>query len=251
MYCLLKATHSDHKQLVGKQFVELKPGQFVFGRKKAALELNMKESTVRDYIELLKQDNSIQIESTNKYSVITIVNWGFYQGEDDNNQQQNDSKMTAKRQQNDTNKNDKNEKNDKEEKILSEIENLRIQFSSDVQGLLKKYWNVIKKTRKTKTISNSVILKTMKKWTKYDDVVIQFALKTHIENYDDGERDEKYTLGIMRRTSKEEAFDRLNKVVRIPNKRYEPDRRPRVNHEHLEYMERLMREADERHKNSN
>src|SRR5699024_8736763 len=111
MYCLMKATHSEHKQLVGKQFVDLEKGQFVFGRKKAALELNMKESTVRDYINLLKQDNAIRIKSTNKFSIITIVNWEVHQHEDDDDRQQNDSKMTTERQQNDTNKNVKNVKN--------------------------------------------------------------------------------------------------------------------------------------------
>jgi hypothetical protein len=53
----------------------------------------------------------------------------------------------------------------------------------------------------------------MKKWTKYDPVVIKFALKKHIESYADGERDEKYTLGIMRNTTPEEAHDLLNKKV--------------------------------------
>ncbi|MEK4924138.1 DnaD domain protein [Cytobacillus sp. FSL R5-0569] len=129
IYCLLKATHSEHQQIVGKQIVDLKPGQFVFGRKKAALELNMKESTVRDYIKLLKTDSVIDITSTNKFSVVSIVNWEVYQKDLDVNdnkmttdRQQNDSKMTAEGQQNDTNKNVKNgnkEKNEKKEDITT------------------------------------------------------------------------------------------------------------------------------------
>src|SRR5690625_3491038 len=121
MYCLLKATHQEHKQLVGKQFVELKPGQFVFGRRKAAQELNMKESTVRDYIRLLESDNLITVDSTNKYSVITVVNWGIYQQSDNGNRQQNDSRMTTERQQNDTNKNIKNSKNIKKDTSRSKL----------------------------------------------------------------------------------------------------------------------------------
>ena len=114
IYCLMKASHCHRKQLVGKQFVELEKGQFVFGRKKAAVELNMKESTVRDYINLLQQDEVIQVNSTNKYSVISVVNWEVYQHTEDDDRQQNDNRMTAEGQQNDTNKNVKNEKNDKE-----------------------------------------------------------------------------------------------------------------------------------------
>lgn len=147
MYCLMKATHSDHKQLIGKQFIELTPGQFVYGRKKAALELNMKESTVRDYIELLKQENAIQVKSTNKYSIITVVNWLTYQGKDDENRQQNDSKMTAKGQQNDTNKNVKNVKNEHipYEKIVNHLnkqagKNFR-HTARKTRELIKARWN--------------------------------------------------------------------------------------------------------------
>src|SRR5699024_8819330 len=121
IYCLMKASHCDRKQLVGKQFVELGKGQFVFGRKKAAIELNMKESTVRDYINLLQQDEVIQVNSTNKYSVISVVNWEVYQHTEDDDRQQNDSKMTAEGQQNDTNKNVKNVKNVKKSASRSKL----------------------------------------------------------------------------------------------------------------------------------
>src|SRR5699024_3037981 len=105
IYCIMKATHVDRKQLVGKRFVELKKGQFIFGRKKASVELNMKESTVRDYIDLLKEDEMIKVNYTNKYSLITVVNWELYQHEENENVKQNDNKMTAEGKQNDTNKN--------------------------------------------------------------------------------------------------------------------------------------------------
>lgn len=99
MYCLLKATYIEYEQTVGRQTVLLKPGQFIFGRKKAALELDMKESTIRDYMNLLKYDNTLDIKSTNKYSVVTVINWGFYQGReenpDNNPDNKNDSKRTA------------------------------------------------------------------------------------------------------------------------------------------------------------
>lgn len=112
IYCLMKATHSDHEQIVGRQNVQLKPGQFVFGRKKAALELDIKESTIRDYMNVLKADNVITITPTNKFSVITVVNWGVYQDQDDDNRQQKDNRTTTERQQTNTNKNVKNVKNE-------------------------------------------------------------------------------------------------------------------------------------------
>lgn len=112
IYCLTKATHDDYQQRVGKKTVDLKPGQFVFGRRKAALELNMSESTVRDYMKVLTDDNVITVSPTNKYSIVTIVNWAVYQSKEDDDRQQkhqqDDNKKTAKGQQNDTNKNIKN-----------------------------------------------------------------------------------------------------------------------------------------------
>lgn len=110
MYCLLKATHTEYTAKVGRQAVDLKPGQFVYGRKKAALELDMKESTVRDYMKILKNDNTLAMNSTNKYTVVTIVKWGEYQNDQEDLRQQKDNKRTAEGQQKDTYKNVKNDK---------------------------------------------------------------------------------------------------------------------------------------------
>lgn len=82
IWCLLKATHIDRNQLVGQQIVELKKGQFVFGRKKASEELKMTESVIYKYIKLLEKLEMISMESNNKFSVVTVEKWGDYQLED-------------------------------------------------------------------------------------------------------------------------------------------------------------------------
>ncbi|QXV20055.1 DnaD domain protein [Staphylococcus epidermidis] len=123
-YCLMKASHKEHTQLVGRRVVHLKKGQFVFGRKRASEELRLKESTVRDYVKLLEKLGTIDIKSDNKFSVITVVNWAIYQNDEEisdskndkkstTNQHQMDNKSTSNQQQINTNKNVKNEKNDK------------------------------------------------------------------------------------------------------------------------------------------
>ena len=123
-YCLMKASHKEHTQLVGRRVVHLQKGQFVFGRKRASEELRLKESTVRDYVKLLEKLGTIDIKSDNKFSVITVVNWAVYQNDEEisdskndkkstTNQQQMDNKSTSNQQQINTNKNVKNEKNDK------------------------------------------------------------------------------------------------------------------------------------------
>jgi hypothetical protein len=112
IYCLLKATHSEHSQKVGKQTVVLKPGQFVFGRRRAAFELDMKESTVRDYMKILKDDGTIAINPTNKYSVVTLTNWELYQDKEERNDNKSDNKKPTKGQQNNTNNNGNNADNE-------------------------------------------------------------------------------------------------------------------------------------------
>ncbi len=104
IWCLLKATHKERIQLVGQTEVNLEKGQFVFGRKKAAEELQMTESTIYKYIKLLEKLQMISVNSNNKFSVVSIEKWEDYQVEElkDNN------KKTTKEQRSNTNKNVKN-----------------------------------------------------------------------------------------------------------------------------------------------
>jgi hypothetical protein len=120
IWSLLKATHQTHEQTVGLQKIELQPGQFITGRFSAAEELNMNPSTVWKYLKVLENNQSLDIKSNNKFSVVTIVNWEFYQAEKFSSDNKNDSKMTTKKQQKDTNKNDKNVKN-KDKKIYMDF----------------------------------------------------------------------------------------------------------------------------------
>lgn len=113
---------------------------------------------------------------------------------------------------------ERNIKEKYKENIIAEIQDLRLRYSPDIQSLIDQYWNMIKKTRKTNSISDNVILKTMQQWKKFDEVVIHHALKKHIEDYDDGEHDEKYTLGIIRNTTTEQAADMLNRKAPIRQK---------------------------------
>ncbi|MFG6116927.1 DnaD domain-containing protein [Halobacillus sp. MO56] len=123
IYCLTKSSHKYTNSRVGRQKVELEPGQFIFGRKKASSELNMKESTVRDYLKILEEDGVISIHSTNKYSVITVDNWAIYQSNDEEydnktttDKHHNDNSLTSAGQQKDTYKN---------EQELKEVKNVK------------------------------------------------------------------------------------------------------------------------------
>ena len=115
VWCLLKATHCDRKTRVGLQEIELKEGQFIFGRNKAGVELGMNPSTIYKYLGVVEKDGLVCTNRNNKFTVVTIVNWSLYQTEEHEKEQQSNSKVTTKEQQSNTNKNVKNDKNDKKE----------------------------------------------------------------------------------------------------------------------------------------
>lgn len=75
MHLLLMANFEEHEY----RGIVLKPGQLITGRKKLARDLKLSERSVRTALEHLKTTNEITIKTTNKFSVITIENWGKYQ----------------------------------------------------------------------------------------------------------------------------------------------------------------------------
>ncbi|MEC0110452.1 hypothetical protein P4H27_26125 [Paenibacillus taichungensis] len=125
MICLTEATHKERDQIIGKQTVHLMPGQFVTGRFQIHELYNYGlkkddqqkgDKTVYRWLEFLESSGFLTINKTNKFSVVTIDNWAFYQSEEDESDHQNGQQMTSKRPTNDqqmtTNKNVKNVKND-------------------------------------------------------------------------------------------------------------------------------------------
>ena len=97
IYCLLKATHEPVKTIVGFQEVHLEPGQFIFGRHKASKETRLSEQKIRTCLAFLKKAQNLTIKSTNKFSIISIINWETYQNSKiANNQQVNQHVTTYK-----------------------------------------------------------------------------------------------------------------------------------------------------------
>jgi hypothetical protein len=99
-WLLIKASHKPLKILVGLREVHLNPGDMVFGRKGASKELEMSEQKIRTRIQFLESSKNITIKSTNKFSIISIVNWETYQQDDDGiNQQVTNKQPTSNHKQ--------------------------------------------------------------------------------------------------------------------------------------------------------
>lgn len=107
VYLLVNAQYQD----TSFKGIEIKRGQLVTGRKKLAERLEMSERQVRSCLEHLQATNEVTIKPTNRYSIITIVKYDFYQGGCDENDQQNDQQQvqpsTNKRPTNDHSKRNK------------------------------------------------------------------------------------------------------------------------------------------------
>ncbi len=93
-WCLLKATHVDYRQVVGFQEVDLKIGEFIFGRKKCSEETGLSERTIRTCIKKLNAEK-LTIKTTNKYSIISIMNFEPYQNPKTKSDHQNDHLTTT------------------------------------------------------------------------------------------------------------------------------------------------------------
>ncbi|MEK4132018.1 hypothetical protein NYE67_20600 [Solibacillus sp. FSL W8-0474] len=167
--------------------------------------------TIQSVLDWLEQSNMIYTDKSNrKYTLITVVNWDIYQGDDIVKvTESNSGEVTKKKQSADINKNEKNEKNLSKD-YTEQIKNLLSRYSdiSDFININKQYWDVIRETRANGKVAPSVIYNTMTKWVKYDPIVVYYAIKTHTEAH--AGKKEAYTIGIMRGTTKDDAEDKLN-----------------------------------------
>lgn len=132
LYVLLKVNHSTKKWMG----IEIKRGEFLTGRQQMAKDLKISEQSVRTSLKRLKSTSEITIKSTNKYSIIQVLNFEKY---NDANQQSNQlanqqltSNQPATNQQLTTTKNDKNEKNEK---------NIGVRFAPPTQKEVRDYFS--------------------------------------------------------------------------------------------------------------
>lgn len=106
--------------------IDIHPGQTIIGRKALAKTLGISEQNVRTALNHLKSTNEITIKITNKFSVVTLVNWSSYQVDDDEltnkmtneltiDQPTTNQQLTSNQPHLKNDKKDKKEKNDKKD----------------------------------------------------------------------------------------------------------------------------------------
>ena len=80
-FLLLRATHKQKSFVAGGAVFNLDPGQILVGRNKLSEETGLSVQQIRTALELLKKLSIITCETTNKCTIVSIVNWDTYQNQ--------------------------------------------------------------------------------------------------------------------------------------------------------------------------
>jgi len=105
IHLLINANHKDSSW----QGIKVKRGSLITGRKKLSAQTGISEQSIRTCLEHLKSTNEVTIKSTNKNSIITLLNYDLYQIPE----KDQPAKQPTTNQQLTTNNNDKNNKENK------------------------------------------------------------------------------------------------------------------------------------------
>ena len=117
LHCLLMASFKDFDWM-GQR---LKAGQFITSYKSLSKDLGFSVQQIRTALKKLESTEEITSKSTNKYTIITVMNWDNYQIDDycdntqsnnpsTNEQQTNNKRATNEQQHRNNVKNNKNVK---------------------------------------------------------------------------------------------------------------------------------------------
>jgi hypothetical protein len=129
---LINANHKDNKF----RGIDIKRGQILTGRNKLSVETGLSERQVRTTLKNLQTTNEIIVESTTKYSIITLVNYNTYQSSDQPKDLVVSNKRPTSDQRATTNNNDNNEKNDKNILVNDFFEELKNILSKNYSGTI-------------------------------------------------------------------------------------------------------------------
>ena len=182
IWLLCNAAFEQHDTVCYGKVIHLKPGQIATGRKKIAQCTDLNENKVYRALTVLKSLGNIEIKATNKYSIITVVNWDKYQDENvkrTSSEQQNNSKTTTEEQQGDSKRTQhKNGKNGKKEK--------NIYICSFFQSVWDEYPKKLGKNKVTKA--------AMEQLEEAGEATVMDAVRNYSEKIKRDGTDEKYIM---------------------------------------------------------
>jgi hypothetical protein len=107
-WLILLATHQPVKMVFGTEVITLKPGQLITSRESLESKTGINQHKIDRLLKVLKSEQQIEQQTSSSSRLITILNWGKYQQNEQPSAQQVSSDCAAVEQQLSTNKNIKN-----------------------------------------------------------------------------------------------------------------------------------------------
>lgn len=150
---LLEVNHQDNKFILGNELVEVKKGSTITSIRQLCEKWGWSNTKVKKFFELLEQDEMITYKSDTKKTLVSIVNYAFYQPKEKEKRHENDTETTHSNHENDTEttrkhtnnnvnnvNNVNNENNEKElkENIYTEHFNLML-TKSEYEKIIAEY----------------------------------------------------------------------------------------------------------------
>lgn len=171
LFCLLMANNRERSW----QGHIVKRGEFITSVEKISRTLNLSIQQTRTALRKLKSTNEITIETTNKFTRITICNFGSYQSNKDGDQQTNqqaeqqtnNKRITNKQQTNNNNVRSKEVKNVRIDSIdyAQAVDELSDEIKAPIMEIADEVekWLSYKKTEFRKSYKSAITFKTFLK----------------------------------------------------------------------------------------
>ena len=105
LFLLLSANHEETSFIWNNKKQILKKGQLLTGLKVMAKKTGVAQGTVYRILKYLENEKQIEQQKTTKFTVITIVNWSKYQGNEKQNEKQIENRLKTNEKQIETYKN--------------------------------------------------------------------------------------------------------------------------------------------------
>lgn len=110
VFLLTLANHKENTFMIGSQNITIQRGQFLTGRMQLSKITGVSEMKIERWLTYMENAQQIKQQKTNRYRIITILNWDRYQQDGQLNAQQMNNRRTTDEQQMNTNNKDKNVK---------------------------------------------------------------------------------------------------------------------------------------------
>lgn len=185
LWLLTNAAWNEETQVrFRNEVIILRKGQVTCGAHQIAEETGVAPSTVARVINCFENEKLIEKQTDNRCSLITVLNWEQYQGDEKQNEKQMRSKREADEKQMRTNKEDKNIRT-KEDKNTITVPSERTEIVDEEEIEFRRFIPIASDVlRHEKTFSKEALTKWKARRKKFSALEITEAFKNLVNECD-------------------------------------------------------------------